>query len=117
MLTIKRIKQVVEKFKPNNFGCTNYSVIYANRDFKISLPTVESFIDSGYYDLFLDRVIQGFNRVIKDFMIIYHAKTIEIIYMDKDKESYKIIRHEGTTEGIREAREKAIRFVLKEIGK
>lgn len=115
MLTVEEIKQAVEFADGfeyikgsglNAIICGRFAT-FPTTD--INLGTLSGILWEGvYYDLFLDRVNQGMNR-----------ETEILITLDDDELSIMIgmiasttLKHNGTTEGIREAREKAIQFVL-----
>jgi len=112
MLKVEEIKQAV-KFA-DGFYCENnkplkeYCYFFGFEQDYSKPIIVPDEIDLGYYDLFLDRVIQGMNRI--EEQEILHQKDCILAYGFCDT-----FWHNGTTEGIREAREKAIRFVLNEV--
>lgn len=116
MLTTKEIKQAVERFKPDGFEILKDAMHFTqkcNDGRSIGYWCLLRDLENPLYDLFLDRCIQAVNRNTGFFIhSIFNEYDIEHDYIQDIDESFK---HNGTTEGIREAREKAIRFVLSEI--
>ena len=115
MLTTEQIKEAVERFNPDGFDLINDGDdIFEEWNIYIGgLYYLIDHIDDFVYDLFLDRVIQGINREFK-FQIHQLSGAIVIL---SSVERMITFGHDGSTEGIREAREKAIVFVLEELNK
>lgn len=123
MLTIEEIKQAVEEFKPDGFrikeGISDYFLSVENPDtlsikeyiYVVNLNT-GIIKNTPLYTHFIDTLIQGINR--KGNVEIGQNKFVINIWVINKKNLLLIIDHNGKTEGIIEAREKAIRFVLKE---
>ncbi len=111
MLTIEEIKQAVEfadGFSLNRedirFGDCFY---YSLKEFK-----AKGGLSTGFYDLFLDRVIAGYNSKLKNIVINQSPIALHLFAGSSEVRTFF---HDQTTEGIREAREKAVRFVLEEM--
>jgi len=115
MLTIEEIKQAVEFadgfYFENNKPLKEYCYFFGFEQDYSKPIIVPDEIDLGYYDLFLDRVIQGINRLGNTPII--NQERFNIIVVDAFEG--EIFKHDCTTEGIREAREETIRFVLNEV--
>lgn len=112
MLIVEEIKQAVKFADITSEGSNKAKTLFYEIKIVLDSLGMIPFTDD-LYDLFLDRVIQGMNRAFDSFDIETTSKFCKI-RRTEDNFIVKCNLHNGTTVGIREAREKAIRFVLKE---
>lgn len=85
-----------------------------DRRMRTSLGSFDIHYSSDYidiYDLLLDRAIQGVNRDCSSIFIVQYGLQI-VLGINNDEECFD---HDGTTKGIREAREKALKYVKGEM--
>ena len=106
MLTIEEIKKAVEVFKPEGFGIKN-NYLFAEAGHYIYSGSI---LGEALFDCFLDRCIIG--MATEDIALFIFSDNQLGVQVLKAGCRETFIEHNGTTEGIRQARIKAIIFVL-----
>lgn len=112
MLTVEEIKKTVEVLRPEGFEIIKRGYqgfyLYLDSEHVVMKKNLKEIWSLSLFDLFLDRCIQAVNKNRWPRRINQMDGEIDVFHMAG---SIGFL-HDKSTEGIREARIKAIKFVL-----